>query len=295
MKKSLRRSIQLFKFKDRIRLYFILVCKKIQIGIPNSLDRLFQQFIQYADFFEKGVVLRNEDAIFFRAELTINNKALTVFVRKESSDLEVLESVLLNQEYKVATQALMKNTIKSNFNIIDAGGNIGLTTLYFFSFFPASRFIIIEPDKENLTVLNKNLKANGISNAVVLQKALWIGDERLIIDNSFRDGKEWSLSVNKCEGTSQNNTNNQIDGISLQRICADYKISEVDLFKMDIEGAERFLFTDNDFISAIETYIKKMVIEIHDEFNIRDTIIGEMKKALFLATESGDVTYFERQ
>lgn len=189
MKKSLRRSIQLFKFKDRIRLYFILVCKKIQIGIPNSLDRLFQQFIQYADFFEKGVVLRNEDAIFFRAELTINNKALTVFVRKESSDLEVLESVLLNQEYKVATQALMKNTIKSNFNIIDAGGNIGLTTLYFFSFFPASRFIIIEPDKENLTVLNKNLKANGISNAVVLQKALWIGDERLIIDNSFRDGK----------------------------------------------------------------------------------------------------------
>lgn len=295
MKKSLHQSIKLFKLNDRLKIYWVLLCKKIQIAIPASLHQLFLQFVYYASFFEKGVALKNEDDRLFKAELIINKKSLIVFVRKHSSDLEVLESVLLNGEYKVAADGLLKNSNKNNFSFIDAGGNIGLTTLFFYCYFPLSKFIVIEPDKENLAVLNKNLQANGVSGAIVLQKALWVSEETLILDNSFRDGKEWSLTVNALEHSRKDDANVQIEGISLQRICEEYHLAAIDLFKMDIEGAERFLFINDRFMNAVNRYVKRMVIEIHDEFNIRDTIMQKMEAAGFLATESGDVTYFEKQ
>jgi FkbM family methyltransferase len=203
--------------------------------------------------------------------------------------------VLLDEEYKVAAQGLKTNTSNDRLVIIDAGANIGLTTLYFFIFFPASKFILLEPDKDNLEVLKKNLSVNGILNAIVLQKALWVAEAKLIIDHSFRDGKEWSLTVKQCENKAIIHSEIQIEGISLQRICDDYDIIEVELFKMDIEGAERFLFNDISFMTALKTYVKRMVIEIHDEFKIRNTIMHEMEVADFLTIESGEVTYFEKQ
>ncbi len=295
MKKSLHQSIKLFNLLDRFKIYWVLLCKKIQIATPQSLEQLFLELIYYASFFEKGVTLKNEDSRLMRVSLTINNKSLIVFVRKHSSDLEVLDSVLLNGEYNIAVYGLQYNLNKSHFSFIDAGGNIGLTTLFFYCYYPESKFVVIEPDKENLMVLNKNLQANELFDVIVLHKALWVSEDSLIIENSFRDGREWSLTVNEIEHGRKYDKCRQIGGISLFSIIEEYNIAEIDLFKIDIEGAESSLFNNDRFINAVKRYVKRMVIEIHDEFNIRKTIMQKMQDAGFLSTESGNVTFFEKQ
>ena len=62
-----------------------------------------------------------------------------------------------------------------------------------------------------------------------------------------------------------------------------------DILKIDIEGAERFIFDDRasqDFLDKTRV----LVIEIHDEFNIRSSIYKELRKRGFSIVEQGELT-----
>ena len=59
--------------------------------------------------------------------------------------------------------------------------------------------------------------------------------------------------------------------------------------KIDIEGAERFIFDNNNDLSFLKK-TKIIAIEIHDEYNIREEIISILKENQFLLLESGELT-----
>ncbi len=296
MKQSLRNSISLFDIKDQLKIYIALFALKLRIKPPDSFNSLFYKCMAYVKAHEAGVNLGKAQKDLIKATLVINSRTIAVYLRSNSSDLQVLESVLLHDEYKPAVKQLLDTTKQKNIRqIIDAGGNIGLTSIYFHCFFPDAHFTIIEPDERNFSLLKKNIDINGVKNKLLLKNALWVNSEPLVIEDLFRDGKEWSLTVGQKVADSKNQKRTELLGITLKEICERKNNPPIDLFKIDIEGAERFLFSNSEFLETINSCVENLVIEIHDEFKIRDIINSEMHEMNFTKEEYGDITLFAKQ
>lgn len=289
MKQSLRSAINLFGIGDKISICFAILCLKLKQKPPAKSAAVFHNFNDYVRLIEQGVVFTPADDDLIKASLKINHKQRTVFLRRHSSDLQVFESVIGLEEYRIVTEK-----IKTADTIVDAGGNIGLTTVYLHAFYPDAKFVLIEPDEKNFRLLEKNMEQNGISNAQLFNNALWVSNERLVINHSFRDGKDWSLTVEKANGVATQGTD-FLEGLSLQQICTEAGIDKIDIFKIDIEGAERFLFNDDLFVKTLDSSTQALVIEIHDEFDIRQKIDHVMERSGYSMEQLNDVTLYSRQ
>ena len=74
-----------------------------------------------------------------------------------------------------------------------------------------------------------------------------------------------------------------------------YKIGVVDLLKIDIEGAERFIFEDDALVAAFLGRTRFIVIEIHDEFNVRERICRCLAVNGFEYFDVGELTIGENR
>ncbi|MBS1917788.1 MAG: FkbM family methyltransferase [Bacteroidetes bacterium] len=265
---------------------------RAKLGLKNkAVDYpLFLRFIEYSRLIESGVQLIRKDNNCLYLDAKINSSLVSCIARRDSSDMNVFSSVIVNEEYKPVVDEVMRlnesATIKT---IIDAGGNVGFATIYFQSFFNDARVIVIEPDSENFDLLQKNTGLLKTKNISLIQKGLWYNDNGLIIDNSFRDGKEWSFAVKEINGVK---TNGSVVGTTLKQIVDDYKLNKIDILKIDIEGAERFLFEDADFLNTVQANVRYLIMEIHDEFNIREKINMQMEALGFRRIDSPSVTLY---
>ena len=77
-----------------------------------------------------------------------------VFLRTYAGDISIFYEIFLYKAYKLPETIFTNST-----NIIDAGAHIGLASLFFLSQSPHAKIISIEPDAENYSILQKNLKS----------------------------------------------------------------------------------------------------------------------------------------
>lgn len=220
----------------------------------------------------------------------VGNRELKFFLRKSSSDFNVYLQVFQYYEYLPILDLLKKNGISTNdiVNVVDAGVNIGLTSIYFSVLFPHSKIIGIEPDSANMNLAFANLKVNCIKNVELIKSGLWHKDENLKIDSSFRDGMEWSLTV---KPSSEININTTIPGITIQMIMDKYLLPCIDILKIDIEGAERFIFDKSisnlDFLRRV----KVIAIEIHNEYFIEEKVKNVLLEYQFSLFKKGETIF----
>jgi FkbM family methyltransferase len=294
MKKSLQKAIAVFPFIEQVQLFFFLFCRKVGFKTGGKATELSVECEQYVQLIEKGVSIKRENDNILQLQYSLNQRLCQFFIRRKGSDIKVFETVILQEEYKSSKDQLaFPNNHQPQ--IIDAGGNIGFTTIYLHAFFPAASFIVVEPDVDNYELLKKNIGANEIEKATLLQNALWVNEDELEIDDSFRDGQEWSLTVRSADGSAVEGKKKKVKGVTLSALQKHTDFHEIDLLKIDVEGAERFLFEDALFISTIEKHVKNLVIEIHDEYAIRPMIYDKMHTLGFVYREFGDVTLFFRK
>jgi len=214
------------------------------------------------------------------------NLGVTIKLRKRpSSDLNVFAQVYHYNEYEPLIAVFKKNFPENlSLNIIDAGCNIGLTTVYLSTFFPKSNFIIIEPDNSNLETIGYNLETNGIDKVVKIKGGLWSKNTNLKLINDFRDQKDWSYRV---EATSETT---DLKAYSISYLMKEYNFEVIDILKIDIEGSEKEVFGGLDADVSFLEKTKCIAIEIHDEFDCRDMIYAILKKYNFDYFETGDLT-----
>jgi FkbM family methyltransferase len=190
------------------------------------------------------------------------------------SDSMVIDQVLVREEYKTVTDFFKVNfPTQTKLNIIDAGANVGYSSLYFLNEFPQATVASVEPDSRNVQMLNRNLASFiDAGQLKVFQNGLMSEDGRNIVTTKdFRDGRDWSVTVAETQEESE------LKSITVNRICDQLGWGHVDILKIDIEGAERFVFDKSanlDYLQKVNT----VAIEIHDEFGIRDTIYDHLKK-----------------
>lgn len=206
---------------------------------------------------------------------------------KPSSDYDVINQVVVLEEYKIPLSFLNNNTfVNKSIIMIDAGANIGATTLYFKNNISKSCLIFcIEPDKENFELLNKNTSNYINDNSVILFNAGLTGElnQNLLINSKFGDGREWAKSIEITEKESS------IKSITIDKIINDYNIGVIDFLKIDIEGSERFLIEPNTNLEFLKI-TRCIAIEIHDELGIREQIDQILYNYNFVIIIDGQTT-----
>lgn len=203
----------------------------------------------------------------------VTRDGVHLYLRKfPSSDAQVLYQIWTEKEYEVVAAHIKKNFHGKKLRIIDAGANVGYASLFLFRQLRQDydlEFIIIEPGTDNLALLEKNFRANNMSNYHIEKAGLFNKSCFLNITTDFRDGKDWSLRVE--ESTSPTG----LEGVEVLDILRKYNWDYVDFFKIDIEGSEKHLFEDNNYATRFLDKVRLISIEIHEEF-IPGKKIGEV-------------------
>ena len=215
-------------------------------------------------------------------ELMLERDFVKVSLRQNSSDQEVFEQIFFSDEYGPVIECIQANDVGIS-TIVDAGSNIGLSSLKFLWAFRNAKIICLEPDPENFAQLSKNLATH--QNVVLLKQALWHRDEKLFLSDKFRDQKHWSRSVSPVNTESQFS----IQGVSVNDLIRKYNIESIDLLKIDIEGSENAIFNESNDLSFLAK-VKVIAIEIHDEFNCRKRIYELLRYHKFVLFSSGELT-----
>jgi FkbM family methyltransferase len=289
MNQTLRHIVSLFPFFVRLRIFFILFKQKLRINISNKDYLLLSEIAEYTDYIERHGKLKKAVGNTICAQIMINRMALALIVRRNNSDWKVFKTICLSNEYGAAISWLSQFNY-NEFTIIDAGANIGATSLYFHNFFPSTRIIAIEPDNDNFIMLNNNINLNKANRLIFAEKlALWPSNSYLRISKNFRDGQSWALSVEQSESIEE------LQGASLKDIINRNNIQGKIFLKIDIEGAEKYLFRDKDFVETLKKNVFMIVIEIHDEFNIREEICLTMNNIGFELVDEQKVSLFVKK
>ncbi len=143
---------------------------------------------------------------------------------------------------------------------MDAGANIGLSSIYFANKYPKARIIAIEPEISNYKLLEKNIMP--YKNISALNVALWNKNERIsLVDPGL--GKWGFMTANEGQKNDifESNTCHKVQGLTIARIMSMNNLEQIDILKIDIEGAEKEVFTDSShWIEKINI----LIIELHE-------------------------------
>ena len=210
-----------------------------------KLLRTKQYIILLTSFFYKLpeiIKIRNLDPLdsFF----TEHNKILLVYFRDKKFKIDLEKCDDLSNEgsftFGLVRELYIKNCYLKYLNpkldkfdtVIDLGGNRGIFSLLACNF--AKNVIMVEPQTKYKKVISHNLGLNNFTN--------------LTFVNKFIGGKS-SLSADNIPHTT------------LNEILNEFKLNQVDFLKIDIEGAEFDLFSDQDLYK-----IKCIAMELHPNF-----------------------------
>ena len=137
--------------------------------------------------------------------------------------------------------------------IIDVGSHIGLFSFWVLNINPQSRIFGIEASPATFEILKRNVEGNQNANIKwqVINRAAWENSECI----QFSDTLD-SMSHRVSENGSQ-----QVSGITLKEVIEKASSNrEIDLMKVDIEGAEEaFLMAEPEILKKV----KRLVIELH--------------------------------
>ncbi|MCK4352484.1 FkbM family methyltransferase [candidate division WOR-3 bacterium] len=149
------------------------------------------------------------------------------------------------------------NTKKHHPFIIDAGGYIGMSALYFKSIYPNSKIIVFEPDPKIYKVLLRNIKQNKLTGINAINAGL--GSENKEVD-FYPDGADGGSLY--LLGKTQK--------IKVKIVqLSNYITERVDFLKMNIEGAEYEVFKE---IEKKLPLIEQLVFEYHGFYNLKQNL-----------------------
>jgi FkbM family methyltransferase len=138
--------------------------------------------------------------------------------------------------------------------ILDCGANIGFATLYFKFRWPAARIISFEPHPGCFQLLQRHVQENALRDVTLVQAACGksAGETSFFINHNFSP-------LSSVHGSRSKNA--QEIKVKMVKL-SDHITGDVDLLKLDVEGAEWDILEDLVTTGKLEC-IQRMVIEYH--------------------------------
>lgn len=170
-----------------------------------------------------------------------------IYLRNNTSDVPTFYHIYSSKDFDIDFGFTPKV-------ILDCGAHTGMSAVYFANKFPGVVIFCIEPEKSNFELLVKNTAA--YSNIVCLNYGIWNKSTNLkIIDEGIGN---WGFMTNEVSYSD----NDTIPAISIDDVMDRYKLTHLDICKVNIEGSEKELFEKNYERWLPRT--KVIVIELHD-------------------------------
>ena len=206
--------------------------------VTNNLQKLKRKWFSLSFYyllyfiFLATIKKRNQQGKIRFGKIKIKYNDLNAFVG-------MYNEIYFQQHYKF----ISKNSAPV---IIDCGANIGLSVIYFHQLIPDAKIIAIEADPNVASILEENLKTNNCQAEVII-KAVWNSNDELL-----------SFSQLGADSGSFYGTENiiQVETIRLKSILE--RFDEIELIKIDIEGAELTVVEDAymEFKKANKVFIE---------------------------------------
>ena len=134
--------------------------------------------------------------------------------------------------------------------ILDAGANIGCTAVFLANAYPQARIVAVEPDVNNAALARKNCAT--YPQVEIVEGAVWPRPVMLEIENPTDESWAFRMREKPREDSSNGMRGMTIDELS--------KGAPIDLLKVDIEGGEKHLFTEEThWLSRVGA----MLVELH--------------------------------
>lgn len=199
-------------------------------------------------------------------KVKFKDKSTDFYYRADSvSDIALMNQILFGGEYYFSRHGQGQALLRYHLNdsrmslIIDAGANIGAATVYFSAQLENTVVFSIEPDINNFNLLRANT-AN--FNTINYFGAIASTDGLLQLDKP--DEYDWSFRTSALNDNGNSiSTSTIVNSISPNTILSIPQLSSTKpyIFKIDIEGAESELFSNNtEWINKFPC----IIIEIHD-------------------------------
>jgi FkbM family methyltransferase len=135
--------------------------------------------------------------------------------------------------YEMDVSELLRSLVKPRSTVIDVGANIGWFTLLAAKL-GASKIVAFEPDSNNLRLLRQSMMANGFRNIICYDfcvtshegyVSLFVVDNMCGLNSIIRRSPATSGEIHAKSTT-------------LDTIVREQEIQEIDVLKIDVEGAE---------------------------------------------------------
>lgn len=181
----------------------------------------------------------------------INLKGITVpfAFRPDSTDIYVMQQIFQNGEYILPIKNFQPRLI------LDCGGNIGCSAVFFTNIYPDAQIYAVEPDRMNFKILTYNTLF--YDNVHPINAALW-DKETFICVKDVGLGEWGYMTIETTANDSQ-----ALKTTTVSKILAESSFDEIDLLKIDIEGAEKEIFSAPN-VDEWLSKVKVLVIELHD-------------------------------
>jgi FkbM family methyltransferase len=152
--------------------------------------------------------------------------------------------------------------------VLDLGANIGIEALRFAVFYPEAKIIAVEADEDNYCVLRKNTTGLELVNA--LHSAAWGTKAR------FRVKKHTSSNLASVVSA---NPDGDVPGVTIPELIEQLGVRELDVLKIDIEGAEDSLFgpTIAEWIGRVRVIVWEL--SDHEAPGCLARLVASMAKA----------------
>lgn len=170
-----------------------------------------------------------------------------LYLRSNMFDESIFSAVIEQEEYGYI------RFVEEPRVIVDAGANIGMATVFFANRHPNATIYAIEPAADNYEVLCKNIEKYPHVVPICCGLMGTVGKGRILDEGSTLG---YQVELNGADS-------NGVICTTVDAICQQYNISHIDLLKIDIEGAEKEVF------SSAEKWLPKVgsiAMELHERY-----------------------------
>jgi FkbM family methyltransferase len=200
-------------------------------------------------------------------KLTVPGSHYRVVARREGSDRASFEHVFGGAyELDVPTEPKL---------IVDLGANAGYASVFFALRYPSARVVAVEPVPDNAKLVRKNVSR--IGRVDVVEAAAWPRTVRLTLVDPGKG--YWGMRVAEDPAGA-------IAVVTVPDLLERAGADRIDILKVDIEGAEEQLFSEN---TGWLERVGLLVVELHDRF------VPGCRAALDGALERSGVRFHEQQ
>lgn len=201
---------------------------------------------------------------FFFQRLATDHTPVQVYLRgrdvparvwMRAQDFNMLKEQFLHRHYHLP----LPLSLSSDLTVVDAGAHIGLATLYLAShYFPNAHFCLIEPSEKNRIILERNMMEAGLRVQIIA------GGISAQSGRAFFDENSMGYNVRIGYGGATTHPAS-VPVWSISSFMQQNGWEHIDFIKMDVEGAEQFILTENN---AWLQHTHAILLEIHPPFTV---------------------------